>query len=140
MCNSILRNLKRTIKNIADTARDKKREREKKHIWHMLMRDLPALKRRIRSQLVAFSPLVAVFEGEQLRAEAAFVEAAMHKFWVQRVFQQHPATTELPSPPPGYEEFVSGRHPCADAIAREMEQPLSTEELYRAIRKMNSKG
>eukprot|EP00660_Eupelagonema_oceanica_P008234 gene8234-10833_t len=48
---------------------------------------------------------MAVYDGEQLRTEAHFVDAAMHSFWVEHVFHQHPATPDLPKAPAGYDEF-----------------------------------
>eukprot|EP00661_Eupelagonemidae_sp_cell13_P007058 gene7057-4798_t len=106
----------------------------------MLIKDIPSLKRLIRSEEMNCAPIVAIQEGNNIRAEARFVEAALHRFWVQRVFQQQPKTTERPRAPAGYEVFVNGVHPCAHEVRALMEAPLQTGELVAAARALNQKA
>eukprot|EP00663_Eupelagonemidae_sp_cell21sb_P007310 gene7310-6570_t len=140
LCNNMLRRLKNRKKIFSDTARDEIRKRNKNNLWRMLTSDIPALKRLIRSELVASAPIVAVYDGQQLRTEASFVQDAMHRFWIDDVFRQQPSKKEFPSAPLGYQMFVQGNHPNAKRIQTEMEEPLTVAELKAAIHAMNKKG
>eukprot|EP00661_Eupelagonemidae_sp_cell13_P005374 gene5374-4674_t len=139
-CNARLRRARADIKERVDRGLEIRREKEKKLIWRLLINDLPALKRLIRTDMVNCCPIMAVYEGAHLRTEMKFVHEAMDRFWINYVFHQHVKTDSLPGPPPGYEEFVQGSHIDADRVAEAMEMPFQTPELIAAARKLNPKG
>ena len=50
------------------------------------------------------------------------VEEVVYDFWVKQVFRQHPDQQQTPSPPAGYEYFVSGQHPQIEEIRKHIEE------------------
>ena len=86
------------------------REKATKSVKWMAINDIPAIKAVIRTNTTKRTSLMAVWVGQQLKAEQKLVEKVVFEFWVERVFRQHPETDDMPRAPEGYGEFVQGQH------------------------------
>jgi len=139
-CAQRIRRLKKTYLAQCKCDAESHIQRSTDRITHMAMKAIPALKKLVRRSHTSCSPLTAIVKDNILVTEAALIERILWDCWVDRVFNQHERTDEMPGPTEGYEEFVHGQHAQAPAIRKMLDQPFDEGELLAAAHAMNKKA